>query len=175
LNAQQLISITEISIMSPTTLPAGNLRLGTIRDVPRLAQVATAGFFYSPAFAWERKYHAQYPEDTIKSYEKHLAYAIRDPEWILAVVEDAYQPDENTKTGATIVTKSEENPVAGETVIVGFAVWQLPPGAKSIGKFVDEEDLASDNKPVFDGGLNRDRDVSLDVPVGAADAAAKEK
>jgi hypothetical protein len=161
--------------MSPTTLPAGNLRLGTIRDVPRLAQVATAGFFYSPAFAWERKYHAQYPEDTIKSYEKNLSYAIRDPKWILVAVEDAYQPDENTKTGATMVTKPQENPAVGETVIVGFAVWHLPSGAKSIGKFLDEEDAASDNKPVFDGGLNRDRDVSLDIAVAAADAAAKEK
>jgi len=160
--------------MSATTLPTGNLRLATIRDVPRLGQVATAGLFYSPAFAWERKHHAKYPEDAVKSYEKWLAIAIRDPESILLVAEDSYEPDENDKTGATIVSNPETNPQPGEKVVVGFTFWHLPPGAKSIGKFMDDEDLASDKKPVFDGGLNRDRDVSLE-PLLKADTDAKER
>ncbi|KAE9366620.1 hypothetical protein N431DRAFT_417442 [Stipitochalara longipes BDJ] len=162
--------------MNSTTLPSGHLRLATIRDVPRLSQVATAGFFYSPAFTWERRYHHQYPEDTRKAYEKILSDSIRDPKVILVVVEDSYQPDENTKTGATIVSNSEENnPQTGDLVAVGFAVWSLPSGSKYIGKFMDDEDLASDKKPAFDGGLDRDRDVSLVAPLYEADSAAKEK
>jgi len=160
--------------MMATNLPAANLRLATIRDVPRLGQVATAGLFYSPAFTWERKYHDKYPGDTLKAYEKWLAMAIRDPECIVLVAEDSYQPDENTKTGATIVSNSEVNPQPGNQVVVGFTVWHLPSGAKSIGRFMDAEDLAFDEKPVFDGGLNRDRDVSLE-PLYAEDTAAKEK
>jgi len=155
-NRTFLISLEKI--MDPTTLPSGNLRLATIRDISRLSAVATAGFFYSPAFTWERRHHAQYPEDTAKSYAKRLADIIRDPERILVVAEDSYQPDENTKTGATIISDAEERShKLGEKVIVGFSAWGLPPGSKSSGKFMDRDDLTSDSKPVFDGGLGRDK------------------
>ncbi|PMD52391.1 uncharacterized protein K444DRAFT_573157 [Hyaloscypha bicolor E] len=157
-------------------LPSGViLRLATIKDVPRTSAVATAGFFYSPAFEWERRYHAQYPEDTIKSFAKRFADIIRDPEFILGVVEDSYQPDENSKTGATIVTNQGEKAFqAGDSVIVGFAAWKLPPGSKYIGQFMDHEDLAADNRPVFDGGLGRDKYMP-GSPVYEAVSAQEEK
>jgi len=163
--------------MDPTALPSGNLRLATIRDIPRISAVATAGFFYSPAFTWERRYHAQYPEDTVKSYAKRLADIIRDPERILLVVEDSYQPDENTKTGATIISTPNEKALQpGEKVIVGFAAWSLPAGSKDIGKFMDHNDLESGNKPEFDGGLSRDKFKSSALSlVYAATVSAEEE
>jgi hypothetical protein len=144
--------------MGGITSPSGSIRLATIKDIPRTSAVATAGFFYSPTFEWERRYHAQYPEDTIKSFAKKLADIIRDPERILGVVEDSYQPDESSKTGATIVLNSNDKVLqAGDSVIVGFAAWRLPPGSKYVGRFMDLEDVESENKPVFDAGLGRDK------------------
>jgi len=147
---------------STTTLPSGNLRLAAISDIPRLGVVATAGFYYSPAFTWERKHHRQYPGDTIKAFEKTLAEKIRNPEQILVVAQDAYQEDENTKIEATIESSAgEKGRKGGEMVIVGFAAWTFPEGSELIGKFMDEQDGTSDEKPVFDGGLNRDSQLSL--------------
>jgi hypothetical protein len=74
--------------MYPKTPALGNPRLATIHDVPRIAVVATSGFYHSPVFAWERPYHHMYPEDTFKSYEKMFADIIRDPECAALVVED---------------------------------------------------------------------------------------
>jgi len=162
--------------MASITLPSSViLRLATVKDVPRISAVATAGFFYSPAFEWERRYHAQYPEDTIKSFAKRFSDTIRDPEHILGVVEDSYQPDENSKTGATIVSNPGETASqAGDSVIVGLAAWKLPPGSKYIGQFMDHEDLASDSRPVFDGGLGRDKYMP-GSPVYEAVSAQEEK
>lgn len=148
--------------MDPTALPSGNIRLATVRDVPRIAIVATAGFFYSSTFPWEKRYHHQYPEDTPKSYAKRIAELIRDPKGILLVVEDSYQPDENSKTGATIVPSLDDKEYqSGERVIVGFAAWTLPPGSKHLGQFTDQEDLSATNRPEFDGGPGRDKDMAL--------------
>jgi hypothetical protein len=162
--------------MDSTALPSGNLRLATITDVPRLASIATASLFYSPAFAWERKYHHQYPEDTIKSYLKVAADFIRDPKSILLVVEDAHQPDENTKTGATIPPNvNGQIPQPGESVIVGFVAWKLPPGSKYFGQFMDTEGLDVENLSEFDGGPGRDKNASLSQAVQKLALREKEK
>jgi hypothetical protein len=162
--------------MDPTALPSGKLRLATITDVPRLASIATASLFYSPAFAWERKYHHQYPEDTIKSYLKLVADFIRDPESILLVVEDSYQPEENTKTGATIPPNvNGQNPKPGESVIVGFVAWKLPLGSKYVGQFMNAEDFDSENRSQYDGGPGRDRITSLSQAVQNLVMPEKEK
>jgi hypothetical protein len=47
--------------MFPQGPPLGSLRLANISDVPRIAVVATAGFYYSPVFEWERPSHRDYP------------------------------------------------------------------------------------------------------------------
>jgi hypothetical protein len=137
----------------------GSLRLATIRDVPRIAVVATAGFYYSPVFPWERRYHHQYPEDTFKSYEKMFADIIRDPEYVTLVVEDSFQSTENSRTGANITTDPDQPiPQPGESIIVGAASWKLQSGSARKGQFVDHEDLTSPTKPFYDGGLGRDKD-----------------
>jgi hypothetical protein len=141
----------------PAAPPFGTLRLATINDIPRIAVVATASFFYSPTFAWERRYHRQYPEDTLKNYEKQFADFIRDPGSIVLVAEDSYQPTEHTKTQATIASNADENAhQEGESVIVGVAAWHLAAGSKRVGQFVNLDDLS--NSAVFDGGLARDKD-----------------
>jgi hypothetical protein len=162
--------------MDPTALPSGNLRLATITDVHRLSRIATASLFYSPAFAWERKYHHQYPEDTIKSYMKLVADFIQDPESILLVVEDSYQPDENIKTGATIPPNvNGQNPQPGESVIVGFVAWKLPPGSKYVGHFMNTEDFDAESLSQFDGGPGRDKSASLSEAVQKLALQEKEK
>jgi hypothetical protein len=79
---------------APAMLPAipalEVLRLASIHDVPRLALVATSGFYYSPVFSWERAYHHTYPQDTFQWYEKMFADIIRDPEYIALVIEDKF-------------------------------------------------------------------------------------
>ena len=142
----------------PPAPPFGTLRLATISDVPRIAVVATAGFFYSPLFAWERRYHTQYPEDTVKDYAKGFADFIRDPGSIVVVAEDSYRPDEHSQTKALITTNLDEKIYQeGETVIVGVGALNLPPGSERIGQFVNQEDVT--NTAVFDGGLSRDKSL----------------
>lgn len=58
--------------MFPEPEPAppsfGKVRLATLADLPRIASVASAGFFWSPSFQFQRPYHANYPDDTLSSY-----------------------------------------------------------------------------------------------------------
>ncbi|KAJ8117703.1 hypothetical protein ONZ43_g4150 [Nemania bipapillata] len=120
--------------MFPVAPPLGALRLATIRDVPRIAAVATSGFYYSPVFSWERSYHRQFPQDTFMSYEKMFADIIRSPDYIAIVVEDSFEPDETSKSGATIEPDNGlPTPNAGDKVIVGAATWKFEPGSKRYG------------------------------------------
>jgi hypothetical protein len=81
---------------------------------------------------------------------------------MVLVVEDSYQPDENTKTGATIVPSPDDKGYQpGERVIIGFVAWTLAPGSTHIGQFIDQEDLSLTNSAEFDGGSGRDKDMSL--------------
>jgi hypothetical protein len=61
----------------PPTRPFGTLLLASINGIPRIAVVVTAGFFYSPVFSWERRFHKHYPEDTINGHKKRYANLIR--------------------------------------------------------------------------------------------------
>ncbi|KAE8446564.1 hypothetical protein EG329_011896 [Mollisiaceae sp. DMI_Dod_QoI] len=165
-----------VTLYYSITLPSGKLRLATIRDIPRISIVATAGFFYSPTFAWEKRYHHQYPEDTLKSYAKRFADQIRDPGCIVLVTEDFYLPDENTKSGAIIpTTTDQEHLQAGDSVIVAVTSWQLPPESRYFGQFMDQEDLNSSDSPIFDEGLERDKDMSHSRSLHELVAAEEEK
>jgi hypothetical protein len=147
--------------MYPKTPVLGRLRPATIRDVPRIAVVATAGMYYSHNFAWERPHHASYPEDTLKSFEKKLADFIRDPDYITLVIEDSYKADESERTGAVIIADAEDvqyNP--GDPVIVGVATWKLEPGSVRRGQFLDSEDAEHSEAMIYDGGLGRDTNLS---------------
>ncbi|CAG9950310.1 unnamed protein product [Clonostachys rosea f. rosea IK726] len=144
--------------MSFPVAPAfGALRLASLRDVPRIATVATAGVFYSPVFPWERRFHRDFPTDTFRSYEKMFADAIISPDYVALVVEDSHDPAEAEKTGATIKPDVKiPTPKAGDPVIVGVATWKLQPNSTRRGQFIAPED-SSAVRHVFDGGLGRDK------------------
>ncbi|KAF2189586.1 hypothetical protein K469DRAFT_561746 [Zopfia rhizophila CBS 207.26] len=145
--------------MSPKAPPfCDNVRLATIADVPRIAVVATAGFYYSPVFSWERTYHKEYPRDTMMSYQKMFADIIRDPQYVALVIEDEYRHLENNETDATIEADiSLMPPKAGTKIIVGAATWKFQPRSSRVGQFMDSKDMESLEKPTFDGGLGRDK------------------
>ena len=70
----------------------GLLRLASLRDMPRIGVVATAGFRYSPAFVWGRTYHDKFFGDTLASYRNSFTKLILDPKYIVLVAEDEYDP-----------------------------------------------------------------------------------
>ncbi|KAH7318671.1 hypothetical protein B0I35DRAFT_432674 [Stachybotrys elegans] len=162
----------------PVAPPLGTLRLATLGDVPRIATVATAGFYYSPVFAWERRFHRQYPTDTFQSYSKMFADIIVDPRYVALVVEDSYDPTEGDKSTATIAPDRVIPPLQqGDSVVVGAATWKLDPGSRRIGQFVPstspDDDHALPPLPPFDGGKGRDKSLHhadmLDAECDAAE------
>ncbi|KAJ8129180.1 hypothetical protein O1611_g4452 [Lasiodiplodia mahajangana] len=141
--------------MFPVSPPLGALRLATIQDVPRIAVVATSGFYYSPVFSWERPYHQEFPRDTFMSYEKMFADIIRSPDYVAVVVEDSFDPNEATKSGATIDPDTRlPTHDAGEKVIVGVATWKFEPDSERRGQFLDPDDNPNLK---FSRGLGRDK------------------
>lgn len=80
--------------MAPPAPSLGTLRLASPKDILRIGIVAACGFRYSPVFDWERPYHAKYPSDTLLSYRREFAQAIRDPRYIVLAALDKYDPDE---------------------------------------------------------------------------------
>lgn len=147
------------AMVFPIAPPLGALRLATLRDVPRIATVATAGFYYSPVFTWERRFHHQYPTDTFQSYSKMFADIVLDPQYVVLVVKDSYDPAEGDKSAATIAP-DREMPLLqrGDSVIVGAATWKLEPDSRRMGQFVPltgPDDVPP--SPPFDGGKGRDK------------------
>ncbi|KAK0652753.1 hypothetical protein B0T16DRAFT_105119 [Cercophora newfieldiana] len=135
----------------PPVPPLGSLRIARYNDVPRLAAIATASYHETPAFAWERRYHAAFPEDTMQEFAKMFADFITDPHFVVVVATGAFDPEEHSKTNATL------RPIAifppAHPVIVGVAIWQLEPGSCRHGQF---SSLASSMNTVYHNGLNRD-------------------
>ncbi|KIW27984.1 uncharacterized protein PV07_07676 [Cladophialophora immunda] len=153
-----LLPVTTTAAMYPPSPPLGSLRLANISDLPRIAVVATAGFYYSPVFGWERPCHRNFPQDTYRSYQSMFAEAIRDPEYIALVAEDKYEVDESERTQAIIEPGDDYTvPEPGSKVIVGVATWKLEPGSAHKGQYMDTDDDKSPNKPIFDGGQGRDK------------------
>jgi hypothetical protein len=130
--------------MFPDAPPLGALRLASLHDVQRIGIVATAGFRHSEVFKFERPYHKQYPEDTIASYRREFKRIILDPEYIVLVACDIYDPDERTETSSMIPSPRARNFQArnGEHVIVGVASWRLEQGSKRKGQFQDPEGMS---------------------------------
>lgn len=65
-----------------------HVRRATMDDLPRIAQVAAAGFFHSPVFRFQRPYHHLFPEDTLISYLREYEAAILNPKSAVIVAED---------------------------------------------------------------------------------------
>ncbi|KAH9211802.1 hypothetical protein DL95DRAFT_510438 [Leptodontidium sp. 2 PMI_412] len=140
-------------ILLPDPSAFRKIRLATPEDVLRLGIICTASFRYSEQFIWERPYHAEYPQDTIVFFRHEVRSLIEDPKMIVAVAVDEYDPEESSKTGATIPVDSGWTPPdRGDEVVVGIAVWQLEPGSKRIGHFQS----SSRNYPALPKCLHRD-------------------
>lgn len=130
-------------ILLPDPSAFRKIRLATPEDVLRLGIICTASFRYSEQFIWERPYHAEYPQDTIVFFRHEVRSLIEDPKMIVAVAVDEYDPEESSKTGATIPVDSGWTPPdRGDEVVVGIAVWQLEPGSKRIGHFQSSSRLS---------------------------------
>lgn len=122
--------------MFPLAPALGGLRIASPADILRIGVVATCGFYYSPAFQWERPYHTEYPADTLNSYRAGWASMIKDPRSIVLVVTDKYDPEEGRKSKAIIPPEEDsiKTPAAGEDVIVGMGCWKLEESSKRVGQ-----------------------------------------
>ena len=97
----------------------GRLRLAIPNDVLRIGIVATASFYYSPLFHWERPYHKDFPHDTILSYRTQFASAIKSENYMVLVAEDEFLIDEDSKTDAIIPSDNGWLPPAvGQKVVL---------------------------------------------------------
>ncbi|KAF3020919.1 hypothetical protein E8E14_002369 [Neopestalotiopsis sp. 37M] len=114
----------------------GSLRLASPADILRLGVVCTAGFWYSEQFTWERTAHNQYPQSTITFFRHEVRDFIKQPEFVVIVIEDSYEPDESSKTAAKI---PEDNgwspPEPGSPVVVGLTIWKLQNSSQRVGHF----------------------------------------
>lgn len=118
----------------------GALRIATPSDILRIGLVATASFRYSPLFRWERPHHDEFPDDTLLSYRKQFTDAMANDEVIVLVAEDAFMPNENDYTKATIPPGNGWTPPAkGDKVVVGVASIKLEPGSNRRGQFQSGE------------------------------------
>ncbi|KAG4427876.1 hypothetical protein IFR05_016640 [Cadophora sp. M221] len=130
------------------------LRVASPNDILRIGIVAACGFRYSPLFSWERPYHKQYLADTLLSYRLEFSEAIKNPENIVLVAVDQYDPDEGQKSETIILPDNGfQPPLPGEEVIVGVGCWKLEAGSKRVGQFQNDSGLY----PVLPPNLNRDQ------------------
>ena len=125
--------------MSLPVPPLKTLRIASPQDVLRIGEVAACSFSYSPVFDWERPYHKKFPEDTLLSYRNEFTSFIKNPEYVVLVAVDKYDPDESKKSLAIIPPNNgAETPAKGDEVIVGVACYKLVPGSKRKGQFNNE-------------------------------------
>ncbi|RFU31763.1 hypothetical protein B7463_g4607, partial [Scytalidium lignicola] len=130
--------------------PFSDLRLASLSNLPRIGVVAAAGFKYSQVFEFTRPYHNQYPEDTVKDYQRIFREQILDPEWIVLVKEDLFDPNEGEEGILGLGPKNRfPDPAVSsndlmERVIVGVCSWKLEEGSHRKGDFQPPSlDLAS--------------------------------
>lgn len=70
------------------------VRLATLNDLPRIAIVAAAAFFWSPTFRFQRPHYQEFPADTLASYWAEYEEAIKDPACVVLVTEDVLDAGE---------------------------------------------------------------------------------
>lgn len=126
-------------MQSPTAPALNLLRVASPNDILRIGIVAACGFRYSPLFPWERPHHEKYPADTLLSYRHEFSEAIKNPENIVLVAVDKYDPDEGQKSETIILSDNGfQPPLPGEEVIVGVGCWKLEVGSKRVGHFQND-------------------------------------
>jgi hypothetical protein len=115
-----------MSIQHPPYPPLGKLRLATIEDIPRITEVALAGYSHTPVFPWINTKHHQYPKDSFKGVQHSFARELCNPGYVVLVAVDAFNPSENDAINATIVPDEElAKPRRGQPIVVGVVSIQL--------------------------------------------------
>ncbi|KAF1963006.1 hypothetical protein CC80DRAFT_487429 [Byssothecium circinans] len=123
---------------APILPPFDGLRLATLDDLARIATVAAAGFFHSPSFQFQRRYHAEYPDDTLSSYWTQYRTSILDPACVVLVAEDTLNENERAHVyealQRTTAYRPGGGPSRGSTVVVGVASIAIA-GSRFAGQF----------------------------------------
>ncbi|KAF2808901.1 uncharacterized protein BDZ99DRAFT_463759 [Mytilinidion resinicola] len=160
--------------MDPQVPQLDKVRLATLDDLPRIAIVAAAGFFYSPVFQYQRPHYEAYPEDTIASYFFEYEAAMHDPNAVVLVAEDIQDPQELDKAYRALhdITLSTCPPTPGKTVITGVSSITLTPGSIWSGR-LQPTDLVQ--KSPCETPLQRDQCSRGGELYSKATAAAKTK
>jgi hypothetical protein len=70
------------------------VRVATLDDLPRIAIVAAAAFFWSPTFRFQRPHYKEFPTDTLHSYLSEYEATIQNPAYVVLVAEDVLEADE---------------------------------------------------------------------------------
>ena len=115
----------------------GRLRKAEVSEAKRMALVATAAYFSSPVWQYQRPHYAEFPGDTLTSFENLLGREIRNPDRIVLVIDDAFENDEHEMVYDAL--KSIYPPMENaKSVIVGVAILSLPKGSNRSGQFQPE-------------------------------------
>ncbi|CAI6339517.1 unnamed protein product [Periconia digitata] len=119
------------------------VRLATVHDLERIATVAAAGFYHSPTFKFQRKYHAKYPDDTLLSYKAEYRDSIVDPECVVLVAEDTVKDVEGLHVYDALrgaVTYKPASSLSRGRIIVGVSSISIV-GSRYVGRFQPENVL----------------------------------
>ncbi|KAK3327042.1 hypothetical protein B0T19DRAFT_460074 [Cercophora scortea] len=106
--------------MAEPPLPPG-VRFAKPDDLVRIGMVSLASFIGTDCYDWLWVEPNTYPQDTLAAEINHWKEDMKNGEEIFLVIEDEYDPDENSKTSA-VIDPSQTNwraPQPGEKVIVG--------------------------------------------------------
>lgn len=71
-----------------------SVRQASSSDMRRIAIVASAAFYHSPSFKYERPDYRRYPQDTLADYQAMFESAAADESSLVMVIEDSFRPDE---------------------------------------------------------------------------------
>ena len=118
-------------------LHAEDIRPAEADESERVALVAAAAFYSSPANAYERPYRDEYPGDTFLSYLYQMLEYLWEPDCILVVAEDKLEKSEDEELYPALrrVHGGREWPEKGGKVVVGIACLKLKKGSKREGKY----------------------------------------
>jgi hypothetical protein len=110
------------------------VRLATLDDLPRIAIVATAAFFWSPTFRFQRPYYQEFPADTLASYWSEYKQAMEDPACVVLITEDVLEADEAEHIYKALRSACPLSRL-GQKAIVGVCSITLKPGSCYVGHF----------------------------------------
>jgi hypothetical protein len=141
--------------MSASNLPLyppfnGSMRLATAKDLPRIAEVSVMGFKEIAFFTYARPDYKslKYTQDTIDSVYDIYRAQLLDPRIIVVVVDDEWQPDEESDLLPASTWPKY-------SVVVGIMSLVFPEGSPRTGQFVVND--VGEPKSVVDRNLLANR------------------